>query len=581
MFTNISEFNYLGFDLKGKTSGQIRTTCVHCSQFRKKKTDPCVSINLDDGTYYCHNCEKSGTIHKYKYNKMETINYIKPIWHNRTGINTKVVKWFENERKISQATLIKMKISDTEEFFPQIEKNQSCIEFNYFKNNELINIKYRTGNKLFKLHKGSELIFYNYDMLIDNKEIIIVEGEIDCLSYIESGYDNCISVPAGANINKNNLQYLDSCIDLFDGIEKIYIATDNDIPGINLKNELSRRFGFEKCYNVDFKDCKDANEYLIKYGKFELANTIKFAREFQIEGIYRVEDIEENLDVLWQKGMQPGKKVLFNDLDSLITWEKTKLAVITGIPGHGKTEFIDEIIERLNIIHKWKFGIFSPESFPLEVHAGNIISKLTGKKFNRNFLDIEEYYEAKNYMNDNYYFIKPKDENFSLNNILDRAKILIKKYGIDGLIIDPWNRLEHQIGSSLSETNYISQQLDKLTNFAQTYNVLIFLMAHPRKMAKKKGEDFYEVPNLYDINGSANFYNKCDYGLTVYRNYQKGENESTTEIYVQKVKIKNLGKIGFTNFAYNFDNGRYTPDNEFPDNVNHIKEGIEEKCFTT
>jgi len=550
---NITDYNYLGFNLKGKTSGQIRTTCIHCSHLRKKKTDPCCSVNLDDGTYYCHNCEKSGSLHKFKRNKVEAIKYIIPLWKNKTEIPDKVVKWFET-RKISQKTLMEMKITYGNDYFPQIEKEQSCIEFNYFKDNELINVKYRTGDKLFKLHKGSELIFYNYDSILKNKEIVIVEGEIDCLSYIEAGIRNVISVPNGANLNKNNLQYLDSCIDIFDNIDKVYLATDNDIAGINLRNELIRRLGSDKCFIVDFNDCKDANEYLIKYGLFELKKTIELATEIQIEGIFKVENFEEELDVLYSKGLQPGLKIGFNKLDNLITWEKSKLAIVTGIPSHGKSEFIDQIIERLNALHKWKFGIFSPECFPIQIHAANLISKITGKVFNENRLSIDEYFEAKKYLNDNFYFIKPEDSGYYLDNILTKAKVLIKKYGIDGLIIDPYNRLEHALPSGMPETNYISQLLDKLTNFSQANNILIFLVAHPRKMLKQKGNNYYEVPNLYDINGSANFYNKADYGLTVYRNYNLG---GICEVHVQKVKRKNLGTTGLVTFNYDMDSGRF------------------------
>ena len=110
--------------------------------------------------------------------------------------------------------------------------------------------------------------------------------------------------------------------------------------------------------------------------------------------------------------------------------------------------------------------------------------------------------------------------------------------------------LEHQFQGS--ETQYISQFLDKITSFAKRNNVAIHLVAHPRKMGKDQNGG-YEVPNLYDINGSANFFNKTDFGICVYRM----PDSSISEIHIQKVKFKHMGTPGMVQFMWNKDNGRY------------------------
>ena len=83
-------------------------------------------------------------------------------------------------------------------------------------------------------------------------------------------------------------------------------------------------------------------------------------------------------------------------------------------------------------------------------------------------------------------------------------------------MIDPYNRLENEQGQR-NETQYVSEVLDKLQNFAQRHDVLVILMAHPTKLTKNK-DGIYEAPSLYDISGSANFYNKADFGIVVHRN---------------------------------------------------------------
>jgi twinkle protein len=80
---------------------------------------------------------------------------------------------------------------------------------------------------------------------------------------------------------------------------------------------------------------------------------------------------------------------------------------------------------------------------------------------------------------------------------------------------------------------------------------MVILVAHPTKMKKENGK--YEVPNLYDISGSANFYNKTDFGLTVYRDMV----EEVIKVYIQKVKFKHLGEIGYCTWKYNINNGRF------------------------
>ena len=143
----------------------------------------------------------------------------------------------------------------------------------------------------------------------------------------------------------------------------------------------------------------------------------------------------------------------------------------------------------------------------------------------------------------------------SFDNILTKAKFLVKKYGIKILVIDPFNKIEHLKDRGESETEYISRFLDRLITFAKRNNVLVFLVAHPRKM-EKLASGLYAVPNLYDINGSANFYNKADYGLVVYRNF----GEQNVIIDFLKIKFRHLGDGGRIVMQYNYINGRYEPE---------------------
>lgn len=534
------------YEIDPQKNGENISSCPECDQDRKHRGKKSFSWNNTKKTGYCQNCQGKFVEFKPFQEKKE---YSVPVWKNKTGLTEKAVRWFEG-RGISQGTLVKMKVYSDTEFMPQVNGNASVICFPFWLDERLVNVKYRDGSKNFKLVKDAELIFYNINALKDSKSIVITEGEIDCLSYIESGIQNCISVPNGAG--GRNMEYIDNHIELFDGIEKIYIATDNDIKGIELREELIHRFGCERCLVVNFKDCKDANEYLIKYGGVMLTQTIKDAIEIPVSGIVNLSSMYDEIYSMFNEGLKKGKLIGFLTIDSVVSWELGRMAVVTGIPGHGKSEFVDWICAKLNVLHGWKVGFFSPENYPVKYHYSKIFSKITGKEFKVGKVSSDEYELTFNYIEKNFFFIFPEDD-MSFENIIIKAKFLVKKHGIRILVIDPYNKIEHLREKGESETEYISRFLDKITVFARQNNVLVFLVAHPRKMDKNKDTGFYNKPNLYDINGSANFYNKCDYGVSVYRTY--ADNLVTVDFI--KVKFRHLGDGGMVELHYNYNNGRY------------------------
>jgi twinkle protein len=531
-----------------KTTGEYQTTCPKCSHTRKKKTQKCLSINLDKQVWNCVHCGWSGALPKEKF-MIDKPNYIKPKWLNQTKLSDNVVKWFEG-RGIRQETLNYVKVAEGVEYMPQIGKKTNTIQFNYFRNNELINIKYRDGRKNFKLHKDSELIFYNIDAVKNNKEVYIVEGEMDCLSLIEVGIKNVVSVPNGATLGKCNLQYVDNCIEAFEDVETIILALDNDSAGRNLREQLSERFGIERCKYIDWEDKKDANEVLQKLGLDGVYKYISQVKDFPLEGVFTIEDYDADIDDMYHNGLESGLGIGMREFDEHLKFVKGYITTITGIPGHGKSDLLDQIILKLITLHKWKCAFYSPENKPTKLHFSKLARKVSGKGWSGD-KRINEYElkQIKNYLNNKVFFIKP-EKDFTLESILKSVLLLKRKYGIDCFVIDAWNKLEHKYGQS--ETKYIGESLDALGVFCETNNVHCFLVAHPRKISKDKN-GVYEIPNLYDIAGSANFFNKTDNGLSVYRDFE----QKRTFIYVQKVKFAHWGAVGSFNYGYDLLSGRY------------------------
>lgn len=548
--SNIERLTALGIDLKKIRGNSGVTICPKCSHERKKKNVPCLSVTIDTGLYNCHHCDWSGCVNETQ--KMEVKKeYFKPVFTNRTELSEKEVNYFF-KRGISQDTLLKMKVTSGLEYMPQVSKQTNTIQFNYFREGNLINVKYRDGAKNFKLVKDAELIFYNLDAIKDTTWCIITEGESDCLSWIESGVNEVVSVPNGASKGSQRLEYLDNCYTYFENKEKIYIATDNDEAGRSLRDELSRRLGIDRCFWLDFGIVKDSNEYLTTFNGKKLISLLESAKEFSIEGVFTISDVWEDIEDIYNNGMPKGARTgdkLFDDHLGLMPGE---LTMVTGIPGHGKSIYLDQISLKLCLNENASFAICSPESHPTAFYYTRLIKRLLGKKFSKHNITLSELIECREWIKNRYNLISPP-KGYDLDEILEKARLLVLKKGIKYLIIDPWNRIESTMPNGYNPMKWVQERLDKIIRFNQKNGVHTFLVAHPTKMTKPKDSEIYSVPNLYSISGSADFFNMTQNGLTVYRNFETGK----TEVHFQKIKWEHLGKIGVVEYTYHEENARF------------------------
>lgn len=538
--------------------------------FHNERT-PSFTIPKENNVYKCFGCGKSGDIFSFiKETKslsfVESVKYVANHYNyelNQTNkeyskpiqrlekIDIKFIEWFE-KRGVSNNTLLRFNITQSLEWMPKANKETTAICFNYYRNGELVNIKFRAAQKDFKLEKDAELIFYNIDSIKDEKTAIIVEGEIDCLSMYEAGIYNVVSVPNGANATGNiNLKYLDNCFEYFHDKEKIIIATDQDEPGERLKAELVRRFGKEKCLYIEFpKDCKDANDVLVKYGKDAIIELVNNPKDFPIDGIVSHDDIANDVLNFFNNGYPKGTEVEIEGFNDYLRLSEGQITIVTGAPGSGKSEFVDFVMATTAVKSDWKWAVCSFENTPSALHATKIAEKLIGKAFDfrkdhSHRMTNDELFMALAFIGSNFYFINPNDTNITIDGILAKTAELVARKGINGLLIDPWNYIEHKIPNGQTETQYISEALTKIKVAAMKLGIHIFIIAHPAKLQKIGNK--YEIPTLYNISGSAHFYNKTDNGFTVYRDNEKNE----VQIHIQKVRFSWNGKIGAIRYFYN------------------------------
>jgi twinkle protein len=546
----IDKFNQHG--LKEKATQGICPLCSHTRKPENRKAQ-CASYDWERGLGTCHNCDSTFQLHTYQRKGSSERVYVRPDTPaNFNEVSTNVETWF-GTRGISKQTLRELKVTEGPEWMPQTSKQENTIQFNYFMGDQLINVKYRDGRKNFKLYKGAEKVFYNINSIVGYDWCVIVEGEMDVLALHEAGIKNAISVPNGATLNSNNLDYLDNCIDYFEDKTKIILAVDADEPGQALRQEFIRRLGAEVCYLVDFNGQKDANEYLIENGADKLKDVISKCTQVPLEGVTTLYDIQDEVKEFVKNGFKPGFQVGLKNFDRIFSTYTGQFITVTGIPSSGKSDFVDQMVVGYNNLYGWKTAFASPENQPTYLHAHKLMRKTWEDMPTQADIGSNKWKQVSDKVNDNYFFIDM--DRYTLDDVLRKGAELVKRKGIKCLVIDPYNKVRDVNCKTEDVNRYTMEYLTKIETFAKKYDVLVFIVAHPTKMYK--GSDGkIEEPTMYNIKGGGEWYDASYHGLLVHRDYEA----KTTKVKVLKVKFQNLGENGAeAHFKWEPRSGSFVP----------------------
>ncbi|KAL3833743.1 hypothetical protein ACJIZ3_008479 [Penstemon smallii] len=458
--------------------------------------------------------------------------------------------------------------------------DQIAIAFTYRRNKVLVSCKYRDITKKFWQEANTEKIFYGLDDIKEASDVIIVEGEMDKLALEEAGFKNCVSVPDGAPPKVSNkelpsveqdtkYQYLWNCKEYTEKASRIILATDADPPGQALAEELARRLGRERCWRVKWPkkndtDCfKDANEVLMFMGPDALRDVIQNAELYPIKGLFNFKDYFDEINDYYHQslGFELGVSTGWKALNELYNVVPGELTIVTGVPNSGKSEWIDALLVNLNHDVGWKFALCSMENKVRE-HARKLLEKHVKKPFfdiryagSVERMSVEEFEQGKKWLSDSFALIRCENDCLpSINWVLELARIAVLRHGVNGLVIDPYNELDHQRPPNQTETEYVSQMLTKIKRFAQHHSCHVWFVAHPKQLQNWIGGP----PNLYDISGSAHFINKCDNGIVVHRNRDPEAGPmDIVQVCVRKVRNKVIGTIGDAYLTYNRVTGEY------------------------
>lgn len=281
------------------------------------------------------------------------------------------------------------------------------------------------------------------------------------------------------------------------------------------------------------------------------------------QNIFTAKDLSSEFMTLCKDGKKrDGISTGFPSMDEFMKIAPGYIAIVSGIPSMGKSEFVDAMVLNMASQHGWKWCFFSPENFPVVEHMAKLAEKYIGKRLD--YFSTKEREKSIVWLNDHFFWLYPEDESqLTFKNLLELIKEVNDTHHINGFILDPWNEITHD-NRNLRDDQYLASALRDLRRFARSQNLHGIVVAHPNKTEKVNG--VYNPPTLYDLNGGAMWYNKADYGWVVHR---PDWNRHEIVVYIQKVKFKWMGRKGDVGFIYDPMSGRFrcqdAPDFSLPE----------------
>ncbi|MDX0144060.1 toprim domain-containing protein [Sinorhizobium meliloti] len=545
-----------GIRLRDYRTGSHKTTCPNCSSGRRKKSDPCLSVTIDQderAVWKCHHCQFSGGAGGEGFRPaIERRVYRKPTRPARKEQPDTMLAWFL-KRGLTQETVQAFGVHKTRAWFPQTNQEEDCIAFPYEWDGELRNVKYRTANKLFRQEKDPEPVFFNADSIGAGEELIICEGEIDVMSFAQAGFPHVVSLPNGApsgpETSDKRYEPFGTHWDMITKVSRVLIATDMDEAGEALAQEIARRVGRDRCYRVKMPaGSKDGNECLVAYGEEELRRCVDRATPWPIDGLYGVEDFSaEVMDLYHGRGPQPVSTG-WPEMDKAFRYIPGQFIALTGVPNHGKSRWLSQVIVQTARLRDEKWAIFSPETGQAnqiadlcEIWAGNPF--YDGPTMRMSPHDVTN---ALHWLQERVFLLGTIEHTPSIDWLLERARAAVIRHGVRNIVFDPYNEIEASRPDKLTETEFVSQLISKCKRFGKLHDCTIWMVIHPTKLkATEDGKD--PVPNLYDLAGSAHWRNKADAGLVVYRDYAR----EATFVISKKIRRQPMcGMVGSVKFQF-------------------------------
>ncbi len=513
-----------------------KTNCFHC--FSCGRNYGIIDLYLEQGMTYLEAVEKLFKQVDMEYNFNQRGAQTSPSYQypkRETYDRTRILEYL-SVRKISKATADYCDIQCGE---------KDSIAFPYYDSNDvLMTMKYHVGHKFNKATDHSKCwsqvgasfspLLFNMNRVDPSKPLVITEGELDTLSVIESGYNNVVSIPNGCS----NTQWVAYNWDWLEQFDKIILWFDSDEPGVKARNDVIYRLGTWRTYYIEISPedvatngavLKDANEVLFFKGKERVLQYINKPLEIPVENVSDLSKAED-FDIEHAEGLYTGIKELDDQIYKLTFGT---LNIITGKSGEGKSVFVNQVAICQAVQQGYDVFVFSGE-LPAPILRNWVETNMIGREYiTMKDGHVRVFNPEQRKLMQNWYagkvLVYDDDYNTTATALLNKMEELARKCGTKVFLIDNLMMIDlecNEEGRLQAEKEFVN----KLIFFAKKYNVLVFLVAHPRKTGEIR-------VTKEDIAGSGNIVNLAHMVFSVHR-YTAKEKEGETNTRNQYIKGK-------------------------------------------
>lgn len=571
--------------LRGREGRNIKVPCPVCGPTRKKSTEPCLSVKLDGHTilWNCHHCGDAGMYRleddgDTRLSLAPERQEVEPVDLDALmlPLTTEGIRFLSGRgidiSKVCQYVSALMGYEVTaDKMIGQARKDTNWLAFPMIDMaGRPINMQVRhIKDKRFKLMPGRPLTFYGAFMLHKSDAVIITEGQLDAMAVMQSLHDNgeneaaVVSLPNGSN----NMSFDPNAWLVLGQKETIIYAGDTDAPGREAAIRVADRLGRHRVRIVEWPEgCKDANDVLLRHGADAVYQAIIDAKRLPVEGVFTAIDMIDYMSTLITTPVEEDRKTCgLPSLDTIFTWAKGELTLVTGIPGHGKSTFVDQVVVGLAKEAGWRSAILSFEKANHPLHALELVEKWLDKpvigtyskawrevygdppaskeEIENAIADIDEHFVFFD-VTGKYSGVKNK---YTIESIIKKAEDVVHQFGVDCIVIDNMSFIEKPKGEDMD--SFLMRVLNQILSFTKSYNVCTILVAHPRKPPAGSGTF---IPKGYDVYGTSMIYNKVDNGLTVYRSEEDG-----TLIMIWKGRSRSNAGLGTATLLFNSEYGTF------------------------
>lgn len=551
--------------------------------------------NDKDNCFHCFSCSRNyGILDLYMDKGMTYIEAVQELFKNvgmeydfsKKYINNnhpsfKYPQHIKEDRKKVEDYMSLRKISTKTLDYADVQSDEhGNVVFHYYDSNDILtSVKYRLGRKHTNednlnhipkcwYQKGADNapILYNMNRIDPTKPLVITEGETDALSVIEAGYKNVVSIPGGCQ----NMQWIEYNWDWLEQFDKIIVWYDSDEPGIKARTDVCYRLGTWRTYYIEINETidnhqiKDANELLYYKGSLAVLRHIEKPFEIPVEKVIDLATAED-FDIEKAEGLYTGIKELDDKIYKLVFGT---VVVITGKSGEGKSVLANQIAICQPLQQGYDVFVFSGE-LPAPILRSWVETNMIGREFitmKDNHIRVFDK-TAKNAMNTWYSGrVLVYDDNYdtSAKALLNKMEELARKCGTKVFLIDNLMMVDLECseeGRNQAEKSFVQD----LLMFAKKYNVLVFLVAHPRKI----GNELRVTKE--DIAGSSNIVNLAHMVFSVHRytdkekqgetnlkgEYLKGKEPKEYDTVVDVLKNRITGQLPSVDLYFDYNSYRF------------------------